>query len=348
MRRRDRAPTTSPASSTAPTPTLLATDPPYGVSLDGSWRDGVYNALGPAERTYMRTDGQADGDDATRAPGGAPWANPGHRNTTLSGDTRVDWCEAFALVPSLTVGYVWHAGVHAAEVAAGLERIGFEIVTQVIWDKGLFAIGPLLVPLEPRALLGRPQDGRQGALPGLARPGHDLAGPQPQDDHGRLRRGEAGPPDPEAARPLRDPDPQPPAGRARPLYDPFFGSGTALIAAERTGARCYAMEIDPVYVEVALAPLGALQRAGGGAGRWLSDQAPRPERRRSGRAGRTGPRHGRSRSLVLRNRRRDPCAERVAIELDRRRTPAERDRHRARARPTRSPASSTPCSTASA
>jgi hypothetical protein len=29
--------------------------------------------------------------------------------------------------------------------------------------------------------------------------------------------------------------------------------------------------------------------------------------------------------LVLRNRRRDPCAERIAIELDRRRTPAERD-----------------------
>jgi hypothetical protein len=28
--------------------------------------------------------------------------------------------------------------------------------------------------------------------------------------------------------------------------------------------------------------------------------------------------------LVLRSRRRDPCAERVAIELDRRRTPAER------------------------
>ena len=30
-------------------PKLLTTDPPYGVSLDGSWRDGVYNALGPAE-----------------------------------------------------------------------------------------------------------------------------------------------------------------------------------------------------------------------------------------------------------------------------------------------------------
>ena len=43
--------------------------------------------------------------------------------------------------PRLDVGYVWHAGVHAAEVAAGLKRIGFEIVSQVIWDKGLFAMG---------------------------------------------------------------------------------------------------------------------------------------------------------------------------------------------------------------
>lgn len=36
------------------------------------------------------------------------------------------------------------------------------------------------------------------------------------------------------------------------VYDPFLGSGTALIAAERHGARCYGMEIDPLYVEVAL------------------------------------------------------------------------------------------------
>ncbi|MGA2513905.1 MAG: DNA methylase, partial [Candidatus Limnocylindrales bacterium] len=36
------------------------------------------------------------------------------------------------------------------------------------------------------------------------------------------------------------------------LYEPFCGSGTALVAAERCGASCYAMEIDPIYVEVAL------------------------------------------------------------------------------------------------
>src|SRR5664280_1006984 len=122
-------------------PKLLTTDPPYGVSLDGSWRDGVYNGLGPAEKTYMRVDGRPDGEDATAAPAARQGRTRGHRNTTLSGDTRVDWSEAFALVPSLQVGYVWHAGVHADDVAAGLKAIGFEIVAQVIWDKGLFAMG---------------------------------------------------------------------------------------------------------------------------------------------------------------------------------------------------------------
>jgi DNA modification methylase len=38
------------------------------------------------------------------------------------------------------------------------------------------------------------------------------------------------------------------------VYDPFLGSGTALIAAERSGVACYAIEIDPIYIEVALRP----------------------------------------------------------------------------------------------
>ncbi len=36
------------------------------------------------------------------------------------------------------------------------------------------------------------------------------------------------------------------------IYEPFSGSGTALIAAEMTGRRCYAMELSPVFVDVAV------------------------------------------------------------------------------------------------
>jgi 16S rRNA G966 N2-methylase RsmD len=36
------------------------------------------------------------------------------------------------------------------------------------------------------------------------------------------------------------------------VLDPFAGSGTTIIAAQRTGRRGFAMEIDPVYVDVAI------------------------------------------------------------------------------------------------
>ena len=36
------------------------------------------------------------------------------------------------------------------------------------------------------------------------------------------------------------------------IYDPFVGSGTSIIAAERQNRTCYAMEIDPAYVDAAL------------------------------------------------------------------------------------------------
>jgi hypothetical protein len=34
------------------------------------------------------------------------------------------------------------------------------------------------------------------------------------------------------------------------VLDPFLGSGSMLIAAERTGRRCHGVEIDPLYVDV--------------------------------------------------------------------------------------------------
>jgi len=35
------------------------------------------------------------------------------------------------------------------------------------------------------------------------------------------------------------------------IYEPFSGSGTAIIAAEQTGRRCFAMELSPAFVDVA-------------------------------------------------------------------------------------------------
>ena len=39
--------------------------------------------------------------------------------------------------------------------------------------------------------------------------------------------------------------------RGELVLDPFLGSGTTLIAAERVGRRCRALELDPLYVDTA-------------------------------------------------------------------------------------------------
>ena len=96
----------------------MVTDPPYGIELDSEWRDRAgLNGCGPAESSYMKQ------------------RTKGHTETTISGDTRADWSEAFELVPSLQIAYVWHASVFTREVLNGLLRIGFEHHQQIIWNK---------------------------------------------------------------------------------------------------------------------------------------------------------------------------------------------------------------------
>lgn len=89
-------------------PELMITDPPYGVEYDPQWRE--------------------------RAGLGTP-----RQSGNVPNDDRVDWTAAYKLFPG-DVAYVWHAGLHAAEVARGLEAADFCIRSQIIWAKQHFAL----------------------------------------------------------------------------------------------------------------------------------------------------------------------------------------------------------------
>ena len=212
-------------------PFLMVTDPPYGIELDSEWRDRAgLNGCGPAQPSYLKQ------------------RTKGHRETSISGDTRADWSEAFALVPSLEVGYVWHASKFTREVLDGLLRIGFLHHQQIIWDKG-------------RAVLTRTHYWfqhepcwyvRKKNAPWFGKAGENSTvwdSPSPKFIMGGSDEQK-----------FDHPTQKPVALMQRPIlnhtergelvYEPFLGSGTTLAAAELTGRICCGIELDPKYVDV--------------------------------------------------------------------------------------------------
>jgi DNA modification methylase len=212
-------------------PLLLVSDPPYGIELDSEWRDRAgLNKYGPAEASYLKR------------------RTKGHQETTISGDTRADWSEAFALVPSLQVGYVFHASKFAREVLDGLLRIGFVHHQQIIWDKGRavltrthywWAHEPLWYVREKNA----PWYGKAGENSTI------WNSPSPKFIFGSSGEEKYDHPTQKPVELMRKPI----LNHTKPgelVYDPFLGSGTTLAAAEVTQRVCYGLELDPKYTDV--------------------------------------------------------------------------------------------------
>jgi DNA modification methylase len=166
----------------------------------------------------------------------------------IRNDDQVDWSKAWQLF-SGDVAYVWHAGVHAAEVAAGLESTGLRIRSQLIWVKQHFALsrGDFHWRHEPCWYAVREGksshwcgDRRQSTVwevPNL----NPIGGLRDEEATGHS----AQKPIELMRRPILNN-----TRRGEIVYDPFLGSGTTLIAAELTERICYGLEIEARYVDV--------------------------------------------------------------------------------------------------
>jgi DNA modification methylase len=205
-----------------PYPFLMVSDPPYGVDLEPEWRE------------------QAGLNPRTRQGG------------KVVNDDRSDWSDAWALFPG-HVAYVWHAGIHAAEVARGLETRGFQIRSQIIWLKQHFAIsrGAYHWRHEPcwyavrQGQTGHWRGGRKQTtvweVANLNPFGGDDAAENSATGHSTQKPVEI------MRRPILNH-----TRKGDACYDPFLGSGSTLIAAESTGRICFGIDIDPRYVDVAV------------------------------------------------------------------------------------------------
>ena len=195
-------------------PLLMVTDPPYGVEYDPAWR----NQTGAAKTK---------------------------RTGKVLNDDRADWREAWALFPG-DVAYVWHGALHATTVADSLIAAGFDIRSQIIWAKDRLVLSrgdyhwqhePCWYAVKKRGKGHWAGDRKQTTLWQIANRDQDA-----ETVHGTQKPVEC------MRRPILNN-----SSPGQAIYEPFMGSGTTLIAAETTGRVCYGIELNPAYVDVAIA-----------------------------------------------------------------------------------------------
>lgn len=203
-------------------PQLMVTDPPYGVGYNARWR----LEAGVNKPHQVRAEGR------------------------VANDGRADWREAWALFAG-DVAYVWHASTHTDHVAASLRAEDFQMRALIVWAKSSLVIGrghyhhqhePCWYAVRKGATGHWQGDRKQSTLwqiPNVHRTQGDVD--DKRTSHSTQKPVEA------MLRPMLN---NSRAGES--VYEPFMGSGTSLIAAEQSGRRCFGLELNPAYVDVAV------------------------------------------------------------------------------------------------
>lgn len=213
-------------------PHLMVTDPPYGVEYDPKWRVGLHRT---------KRDGSPLEKPAYAAIG------------DVQNDHRADWREAWAHFDGDTA-YVWTASLHVHESAEGLEAAGFVLRSQIIWAKPHFSIGRGDYHWKHEPCWYAVRNGRKSRWNGDRKQTTiweitsgvgfttQKVGKDARTGHGTQKPVEC------MRRPMEN---NSKVGDA--VYEPFSGSGTTIIAGEITGRRVLAIELNPTYVDVAVA-----------------------------------------------------------------------------------------------
>jgi DNA modification methylase len=196
---------------------LMVTDPPYGVVYDANWRNEM-----------DRANGKPYGE---RAIG------------KVTNDDRIDWGAAYSLFTGDVV-YVWHCDRSAREVSQNIEDAGFDIVAQIIWVKNNIVIGRGDYHYKHEPCWYAVRKGKN----------HNWQGSRKESSVWEINKPLKSETGHSTQKPLEC--------MSKPIenntavgelvYDPFLGSGTTLIACERLGRKCRAVEISPAYCAVAI------------------------------------------------------------------------------------------------
>jgi DNA modification methylase len=164
----------------------------------------------------------------------------------VTNDHEDDWSDAYRLFPG-DVAYVWHAAEHGVVVAQGLTANQLELRAQVIWAKSQLVISRRHYHPQHEACWYAVRKGSSAKWNGDRKQSTLWEIEHRKNDTGHSTQK----PLLAMLRPIHNHDfPE--------VYDPFVGSGTTLVAAEKLGRSGFGVEIEPKYVAIVLDRLADL------------------------------------------------------------------------------------------
>lgn len=168
--------------------------------------------------------------------------NNSARKGKIRNDEIADWTPTWNLYPG-EIAYVWHGALRSTIVAERLAKSGFTIRAQIIWAKERLVMsqGDYHWQHEPCWYAVRKKgnwtgDRKQTTLWEIGSGGQDV-----ETKHATQKPVEC------MRRPMLNN-----SSPGQAIYEPFSGSGTTLIAAQSCGRVCLGVEIDPLFVDLAI------------------------------------------------------------------------------------------------
>jgi site-specific DNA-methyltransferase (adenine-specific) len=198
-------------------PILMVTDPPYGVNYEPEWREGD---LGAGKRSKGK----------------------------VLNDDRYDWSDAYSLFTG-DIAYIWHPSKYTHKFAENIEDNGFELINLIFWAKQHFVISRGDYHYQHDPLWYAVRQGKKHNWQGKRDQSTvwEIATNNPFGNSSKEKTFGHGTQKPIECmlRPILNNSAQ-----GESVYDPFGGSGTTLIACEKSKRNCYMMELSPAYVDV--------------------------------------------------------------------------------------------------
>lgn len=171
------------------------------------------------------------------------WREGARATGKVLNDDKASWRDAWVLFPG-DVAYLWHGEKQCPDLAIELRECGFDVRNLIVWAKPSLVMGRGNYHSQHETCWYAVRKGATGHWEGDRKQTtlwHIAKKEDAKTIHGTQKPVEC------MKRPIENN-----SSPGQAVYEPFSGSGTTILAGEMTGRQVFAIELNELYVDVAV------------------------------------------------------------------------------------------------